>query len=168
LCFQKSPYEAFVFFCAFCVSKKSPYEAFVFFCAFCVSKNLPTRLLFSFVPFVFPKKLLYGFCDVISSGDDDRRYVKPPYGLLCTFVTFVFQKNALRTFVICSATPSGMDDPTYIIINLHRNKQKSRAFALSRCTFPDSFHNFGDTGYLHLIAPYWPVVLSNFPFFCAQ
>jgi len=35
-------------------------------------------------------------------------------GLLCSFVFFVFQKNALRGSVICSATSSGVDDPTYI------------------------------------------------------
>gem|GEM_PF-3644796 len=54
-------------------------------------------------------------CSVTSSGVDDPTHVTL-YGLLSPFVSFVFQKNALRASVMCSAISSGVDDPTHVTL----------------------------------------------------
>gem|GEM_PF-3561044 len=79
---------------------------------------------------IFVKKQLLPFlrvqqpalvgCSAASSGLDDPAYItffkKPLDELLCTFVTFVFQKTALRGSVMCSAILSGVDDVRHLCL----------------------------------------------------
>jgi len=123
LCFKKIALRAFVFFCHFCVSKKMLYgllcsfvtfvfqknalRTFVYFCYFCVSKT-PSTIPFcnfdSLLPYCVPRHrrtwttrrtLNHStyFCVLLKN-------VVVNYGLLCSFVSFVFQKNRSTGFCV--------------------------------------------------------------------
>ena len=98
--------RSFVYFCHFCVSKK--YATGLLCCTRYRRARTAPRTVHSTVfcallsLLCFKKTALRAsvMCSATSSGENDPTY-STLYGLLCTFVTFVFQKNRSTGLLCC-------------------------------------------------------------------